>query len=323
MTPLDLILGGVALIAGLILIPFGLALARGFGLYAVVNECEAQVFTLFGKVLGTLTEPGLSFPVNRFGPKAVLVPFFGKKYVVTTALRQHYLRNQMVNSEEGTPMGVGIWYEMQVTNPVDYLFVNSNPEGSLQANVASSTISTLSNLEMEKMLEDRHSLSRTVRQTVSPLSEKWGYRLGSVYIRKVAFTDQQMVNNITEKVVKRLIQVTSAMKQDGENRVGLIQSETAFKVSQKMAEAASRRPEVVGQTLNEIARKDPEILEAVLEVMETERLLASGAGVDVLPKNVNMLVQLGESGSTARTARVGITQPPPVHTGFSAHPASA
>jgi hypothetical protein len=200
----------------------------------------------------------------------------------------------MVNSEEGTPMGVGIWYEMQVKDPVAYLFINANPDGSLQANVASSTISTLSNLEMEKMLEDRHSLSRTVRQAVSPLSEKWGYRLGSVYIRKVEFTDVHMVQNITEKVVKRLVQVTSAMKQDGENRVGLIKSETAFKVSQKMAEAAAARPDVVGRALNEIAKQDPEILDTVLEVMEVDNLLASGATIDILPTNSNVLVQLGE-----------------------------
>jgi hypothetical protein len=225
----------------------------------------------------------------------MLIPFFGKRYVVSTALRQHYLRSQMVNSEEGTPMGVGIWYEMQVEDPVAYLFTNANPDGSLQANVTSSTISTLSNLEMEKMLEDRHSLSRTVRQAVSPLSEKWGYRLGSVYIRKVAFTDLHMVENITEKVVKRLVQVTSAMKQDGENRVGLIKSETAFKVSQKMAEASAARPDIVGKALNEIARQDPEILDTVLEVMEVESLLASDASVDVLPQTTSVLVQLGES----------------------------
>ena len=158
---------------------------------------------------------------------------------------------------------------------------------------------------MEKMLEDRHSLSRTVRGAVSPLSEKWGYRLGSVYIRKVAFTDVQMVHNITEKVVKRLVQVTSAMKQDGENRVGLIQSETANKVSQKMAEAASKRPEVVGDALNEIAKQDPEILDAVIEVMETASLLESDATVDVLPDGAKFLVQLGDtSTSGARSASV-------------------
>ena len=288
-----------AFIAGLAVIPILLAMARFFGLYSCVQECEAQVFTLFGKVIGTLDQAGLQFPLSHFGPQALLIPFFGKRYVVNTALRQHYLRSQMVNSEEGTPMGVGIWYEMQVKDPVAYLFTNANPDGSLQANVTSSTISTLSNLEMEKMLEDRHSLSRTVRQTVSPLSEKWGYSLGSVYIRKVEFTDLHMVENITEKVVKRLVQVTSAMKQDGENRVGLIKSETAFKVSQKMAEAAAARPSIVGKALNEIAKQDPEILDTVLEVMEVENLLASGATIDILPTSSNVLVQLSEGTKAA------------------------
>ncbi len=292
----ELVQFAIAAVAGLAAIPILLGLCRAFGIYTVVKEREAQVFTLFGRVLGTIDEPGLHLPIARFGAGALLIPFFGKKQVVSTALRQHYLRGQMVNSEEGTPMGVGIWYEMQVNDPVAYLFINTNPEGSLQANVASSTISTLSNLEMDKMLEDRHSLSRTVRASVSPLSEKWGYRLGSVYIRKVFFTDQQMVHNITDKVVKRLVQVTSAMKQDGENRVGLIRSETAKKVSQKMAEARSTRPAVVGRTLNEIGRGDPQILQAVMDVMETESLLKSGASVDLLPGGANLLVQLGDSG---------------------------
>lgn len=282
----------IAGLFGFLFFPIILGLATRFGLYTIVQEREAQVFTLFGKVVGTIDEPGLRFPIARFGPRALFLPFFGKKYRVPTRLRQHYLRGQMVNSEEGTPMGVGIWYEMQVSDPVSYLFTNANPDGSLQANVASSTVSTLSNLEMEKMLEDRHSLSRTVRTAVSPLSEKWGYRLGSVYIRKVAFTDRHMVDNITEKVVKRLVQVTSAMKQDGENRVGLIKSETAKKVSQKLAEAAAARPSVVGRTLNEIGRRDPEILETVLEVMETDQLLASGASVELLPEGATFVAAL-------------------------------
>jgi len=284
----------IAFVFGLMLLPMLLAIARWFGLYTCVRECEAQVYTLFGKVMGTMDKPGLRFPLVDFGPRAMLLPMFGKKYSVNTSLRQHYMRNQMVNSEEGTPMGVGIWYEMRVSNPMSYLFTNANPEGSLQANVTSSTISTLSNLEMETMLENRHSLSRTVRQAVSPLSEKWGYKLGSVYIRKVAFTDRAMVENITEKVVKRLVQVTSAMKQDGENRVGLIKSETAFKVSQKMAEASASRPEIVGQTLNEISSDDPEVLDAVLEVMEVDQLLESGATLDILPQSSNVLLQLGQ-----------------------------
>lgn len=279
----------IGLVIGMAFLPLMLSLAKGLKIYVVVGECQSRVFTLFGKVLGALDKPGLHFPVARFGAKALLTPFFGKCYVVSTAIRQNYLRSQMVNSEEGTPMGVGIWYEMQVVEPVSFLFSNTNPDGSLEANVASSTISTLSNLEMETMLEDRHSLSRTVRSAVSPLSEKWGYRLGSVYIRKVAFTDRQMVDNITDKVVKRLVQVTSAMKQDGENRVGLIRSQTANLVSKTMAEAGASRPKIVGEALNAIAENDSELLEDVLELMEVEKLLKSDTKLDVVADDVSMI----------------------------------
>ena len=282
------IIGGV--IAGLLAIPFFLSLLRFFGMFVCVRECEAKVYTLFGKVVGTIDQPGLNFPLLKLGPGALLIPFFGKTYTVSTKLRQYYMRNQMVNSEEGTPMGVGIWYEMRVEDPVAYLFSNSDPEGSLQANVASSAISTLSNLEIEKMLEDRHTLSRTVRKSVTPLSQKWGYTLGSVYIRKVSFTDRGMVENITDKVVKRLVQVTSAMKQDGENRVGLIKSETAFRVSQKMAEAGAARPKIVGKALNSIASEDSEILKTVLEVMEVDRLMESDAQIELIPPDASILL---------------------------------
>jgi len=280
----------VALVIGVLIIPVVLTLGRGLLWFVIIEEAQVRVYTLFGKVIGRIDRPGLYFPIKLFGIKALLIPFFGKHYKVSTALRQNYFRNQMVNSEEGTPMGVGIWYEMKVNDAVSYLFKNANPNASLEANVASSTISTLSNLEMEAMLENRHELSRTVRQAVSPLSEIWGYQLGSVYIRKVSFTDTMMVKNITEKVVKRLIQVTSAMKQDGDNRVGLIKSQTAKKVSQTMAEATSARPRIVGDALNSIAKADPEILESVLTILETEKLLNNGSEVELIPANTQIIL---------------------------------
>ena len=47
-------------------------------------------------------------------------------------LDQEYLRSQPVNSEEGAPMGIGIWYEMFISDPVAYLFKNADPRGSLR-----------------------------------------------------------------------------------------------------------------------------------------------------------------------------------------------
>jgi hypothetical protein len=150
----------------------------------------------------------------------------------------------------------------------------------------------LSNLEMEMMLEDRHALSRRVREAVSPLSLKWGYELGSVYIRKVAFTDKNVVDNITDKVVKRLVQVTSAIKQDGDNRVGLIRSETAKRVSQQMAEASAMYPKVVGGILNQISKQDAEILDAVLEIREFDQLLASKVEVELVGRDQKVFLTI-------------------------------
>ncbi|MCB0310423.1 MAG: hypothetical protein KDD42_04265, partial [Bdellovibrionales bacterium] len=52
---------------------------------------------------------------------------------------------------------------------------------------------------------------------------------------------------------------------------------------------------VVGQMLNEIGKDDPEVLKTVIEVMETENLLRSGASVELVPSNCSVLVQMGET----------------------------
>ena len=46
-------------IACLILVPLLTGLGKFFCLFAVVQECEAHVFLLFGRVIGVIDEPGL------------------------------------------------------------------------------------------------------------------------------------------------------------------------------------------------------------------------------------------------------------------------
>jgi regulator of protease activity HflC (stomatin/prohibitin superfamily) len=113
---------------------------RLFGLYTIVQEGTANVYVLFGKVLGVIAEPGLHSPLLRFGPGALIVNLFGKCSVVDMRLDQEYLRSQPVNSEEGAPMGVGIWFEMAINDPVAYLFKNADPRGSLRANVSNAAV---------------------------------------------------------------------------------------------------------------------------------------------------------------------------------------
>src|SRR6266403_2544498 len=236
-----------------------------FGLYAIVTERSCRVYVLFGKVIGILDEPGLHFLPAKLGVQAFMVNWFGTCYVLDLRLDQEYLRSQPVNSEEGAPMGIGIWYEMQISDPVSFLFKNTDPRGSLRANVSNATVRCLSNMPLAEMLETRHKMSQTVRAEVSEKSRAWGYQLGSVYIRKVHFRDAGMIKQIEEKVVNRLRQVTSAIKQAGANQVSVITSSAERAASIEFAKAAAIRPNTLGQALREIAQ-EPAVSSALFEI---------------------------------------------------------
>lgn len=266
------------------------ALGRMFQLWRVLPERTVVVYTLFGKVIGQVEDAGLFFPIAKFGPRALLMPFFGKVYKVSTAIYQSYLRNQLVNSEEGAPMGVGVWFEMYVSNPKAYLFQNSDPLGSLKANVATAVVKQLSNLKLDVLLEDRDALSQKVREEVSPTSTQWGFHLGSTYIRKVAFRDRGMINEIQRKVVNRLRQVTAAMKQAGENQVAIIHSEADKKASQRLGQAQAVRPEIVGRALAEIQR-EPQVAEALFALLDIQATMKSpGKVVLMSPGGAELLL---------------------------------
>src|SRR5512147_2228097 len=273
--------------------PILLGLARAFALYVVVRERQCVVFELFGKVRMVIREPGLHTPWSSMGPFAMLVPFFGKKHTVDLRIDQTYLRSQPVNSEEGAPMGIGVWCEMVVSDPVDYLYKNTDPLGSLRANISNATVRCLSNMKLSDMLESRHGMSRLVRGEVTTKSREWGYDVGSIYIRKVHFRDLGMISQIEQKVVNRLRQVTAAIQQDGSNRVNVIRSTAERQAAVEFAKAAATRPQIVGKALGQIAEA-PFIAKALFEVLETQALLASrDLETDVLPPGVPVVLAMG------------------------------
>jgi len=261
----------ISFVVCLIGVPLAFAVARLLGVYAIVEERRCHVYVLFGKVIGTLQEPGFYFLWPRLGWKALFVKWLGRCHVTDMRLDQEYLRSQPVNSEEGAPMGIGIWYEMFINDPVAYLFKNIDPRGSLAANVSNSTVRCLSNLPLAKMLIDRHTMSRTVREEVTPKSNEWGYQLGSIYIRKVHFRDVQMIRGIESKVVNRLRQVTAAIKQDGVNQVSVIMSTAERQAAVEFGKAAAVRPAIVGKAMAEISN-DAEVAKPMFELLETQRI---------------------------------------------------
>ncbi len=289
---LEFFIAAGATFFGLFLVgPTFFGLCRALGLYTIVQERQCKVYMLFGKVALILDEPGLHLLWLKLGWKAPLVNWLGRCHVLDMRLDQEYLRSQPVNSEEGAPMGIGIWYEMFISDPVSYLFKNADPRGSLAANVSNSTVRCLSNLKLSNMMENRHAMSQTVRAEVSPKSHEWGYQLGSVYIRKVHFRDTNMIKQIEEKVVNRLRQVTSAIKQDGANQVSIITSTAEKQAAIEFAKAAAMRPRIVGAGLQQIAR-EPDIARAMFDILEAQKILEGEADITLVPKGNELLKQL-------------------------------
>ena len=293
---------GVSFLAPFFLEPILLGLLRLFGFYTTVQERTCKVYVLFGQVIGILTEPGLHFLPQNLGSAAFIVNFLGNCYTLDLRLDQEYLRSEPVNSEEGAPMGIGIWYEMQVSDAVAFLFKNADPRGSLRANVRNAAVRCLSNMPLAEMLETRHKMSQTVRAEVSEKSQAWGYTLGSVYIRKVHFRDSGMIKQIEEKVVNRLRQVTSAIKQDGANQVSIITSSAEREAAVEFAKAAAIRPNMIGTALAEIAA-DPDVAGALFDILESQKLLESEAQLTLLPQG---------SGGPLLDLLASRTQPAPV-----------
>ncbi len=57
-------------------------------------------------------------------------------------------------------MGIGIWYEMVVSDPVAYLFKNAESARLARSNVGNSTVRCLSNMKLGDMLTNRHLMSQ-------------------------------------------------------------------------------------------------------------------------------------------------------------------
>ncbi|MGE3536028.1 MAG: SPFH domain-containing protein [Candidatus Tectimicrobiota bacterium] len=282
---------GITFLLCLLAEPLLRGLMRLFGFYGIVEEGTCHVYVLFGRVISVLTEPGLYFLWLTMGPLAVVVRWLGTRHVLDRRLDQRYLRSLPVNSEEGAPMGIGIWYEMFMSDPVAYLFKNVDPQGSLSANVSSATVRTLSNMPLADMLQTRSAMSHAVRTEVSPKSNEWGYQLGSVYIRKVHLRDAAMIRQIEEKVVNRLRQVTAAIIQDGTNQVNIITSTAGRQAAIAFAQANAVRPKIVGVALQDICA-DPEVAGALFEILQIERVIAGKARVTVMPGQGDVLADL-------------------------------
>ena len=116
-----------------------------------------------------------------------------------------------------------------------------------------------------------------------------------------------MIRQIEEKVVNRLRQVTSAIKQDGANQVSIITSTADRQAAVEFARAQAMRPLIVGAALHKIS-EDPEVVNAMFEILETQSLLDSEARITLVPPKGDLLTQLLTADATQENADSWLAQ---------------
>jgi hypothetical protein len=92
-----------------------------------------------------------------------------------------------------------------------------------------------------------------------------------------------MIHQIEQKVVNRLREVTSAIRQVGDNQVDIIKSRAEREASIEFAKAYAVRPRLVGEALKEIG-EGPEVVDTLFSVLETQELLAGNGEIISCPK---------------------------------------
>ncbi|MES2439638.1 MAG: SPFH/Band 7/PHB domain protein, partial [Verrucomicrobiota bacterium] len=71
----------------------------------------------------------------------------------------------------------------------------------------------------------------------------------------------------------------------------IITSTAERQAAVEFAKAAAIRPQIVGEALQQISQ-DSEVSEAMFEILETQKVIGSGARLTVLPRGGELLAQL-------------------------------
>ena len=94
------------------------ALLRLLGIYTIVEEAPLPRLRAVRQGRGHHRRAGPALPAVQARPEGADRELARERlYVLDMRLDQEYLRSQPVNSEEGAPMGIGIWYEMFISDP--------------------------------------------------------------------------------------------------------------------------------------------------------------------------------------------------------------
>lgn len=227
---------------GLLLLPLLAWLFRA--LIVQVQENEAVLITRFGKLIATLTRPGLYPWPSRIFPWIQVIP---------VSLRRDFrlFRGVHVNDARGTTVIIDLWIEFRVVDAARATFSVANWDHSLQNLVAHSATSILGNREFNEILCDRTDLSRMLQADIAEETQRWGLAVDQVFIHKVNLLPE-VSRQIFLTIAARLERAKADIEESGRLAVAELEAQTEAQIAGLVAEAKAQYPLAIGRALGRL-----------------------------------------------------------------------
>jgi regulator of protease activity HflC (stomatin/prohibitin superfamily) len=229
-----------------------------------VEDEEAVLVTRHGKVVETLTKPGLHVYPARSLP-------WVQVHRVSLARDFRVIENLHVNDVSGTSVVIDLWLEFRIVDPVKALFAVDDWEKALHNVVSHSALSVLSTCAFDEILSDRGQLGEAVHADIADELDRWGLEVELVLIKNVSLMPE-VGRQVFETVAAKLERAKADVEEEGRLRVALLEAQTSARVAALLGEAKAQYPLAVGKALAELRAISPEVLEAYEELYELSML---------------------------------------------------
>ena len=222
-----------------------------------VEDGESVLVTRFGKLVATLTEPGLVVMPERIFP-------WVDTHVVSLCRDFRHFQDVHVNDSRGTTVIVDLWLEVRVEDPVKALFHVADWNASLQNLVSHAATSILGNREFKEILCDRTELATILQRDIGQETARWGVKVELVFIRNVSLLPE-VSRQIFETIAARLERAKADIDEVGRLSVAELDANTSVRVANLVADAKGQYPLAVGRGLDSL-RGTPGVFDAYNEL---------------------------------------------------------
>jgi membrane protease subunit HflC len=151
--------------------------------------------------------------------------------------------------------------------------------GSAESSAALSNISTLAEVQYEKVLTGRRALSIEMRDEARTIMPQYGMELIDVIIRQIKYSDD-LTPSVYDRMIKERNQIAQAFRSDGEGEKAKWLGQTTRELKQIQSDAERKAKEIKAKAdaealaiRNRAYSQDPEFADYWMALQEYQTIL--------------------------------------------------